>query len=42
MLSVVEEKTKGNLSDDESKLLAGALYELRSRYVQVANAGRGS
>ena len=41
MLTVLEEKTKNNLSDDESKLLSGALYELRSRYVEVAQASRG-
>ena len=42
MLGVLEEKTQGNLTEDESKLLAGALYELRDRYVQVANAARGA
>ncbi|MEM1109585.1 MAG: DUF1844 domain-containing protein [Planctomycetota bacterium] len=41
LLTVLEEKTKGNLTDDEAKMLSGALYELRSRYVQVANAQRG-
>ncbi|MEM9419286.1 MAG: DUF1844 domain-containing protein [Planctomycetota bacterium] len=41
MLSVLEEKTKGNLTEDEEKMLAGTLYELRTRYVQVANAQRG-
>jgi len=41
MLSVLEEKTKNNLSEDETKMLAGTLYELRNRYVQVANAQRG-
>ena len=41
MLTVLEEKTKNNLSEDETKLLTGALYELRSRYVEVANAARG-
>lgn len=41
MLNVLEEKTKGNLSDEESKMLVGTLYELRSRYVQIANAQRG-
>lgn len=41
MLGVLEEKTKGNLSDEETKMLAGTLYELRTRYVQVANAARG-
>jgi len=35
-LSVIEEKTKGNLSDDEKKLLDQALYETRMQYVQVA------
>ncbi|MEM1355374.1 MAG: DUF1844 domain-containing protein [Planctomycetota bacterium] len=39
-LGVVEEKTQGNLTDEEGKLLAGTLYELRSTYVQVANATR--
>ena len=38
MLSVLEEKTKGNLSDEEAKLLDQALYESRMHYVQVANA----
>ena len=42
MLGVLEEKTKGNLSDDESKMLSGALYELRSGYVEVARASRGA
>ena len=36
LLSVLEEKTKGNLSDDESKELKQLLGELRSRFVQVA------
>ena len=33
MLEMLEEKTKGNLSDAESKLLDTVLYELRMRYV---------
>ena len=36
MLEMLEEKTKGNLSDAESKLLDTVLYELRMRYVQLA------
>jgi len=40
MLTVIEEKTKGNLSEDEEKQLATTLYELRSRFVQAANAAR--
>ncbi|MEM7627244.1 MAG: DUF1844 domain-containing protein [Planctomycetota bacterium] len=41
MLTVLEDKTKNNLTEEETKLLSGALYELRSRYVEVANAARG-
>ena len=33
-LGVLEEKTAGNLSDDESKLLSGLLYQLRTFYLQ--------
>ena len=35
MLSVLQEKTKGNLSMEESRLLENTLTELRFRYVQV-------
>jgi len=38
MLAVVEEKTRGNLDDEEKKLLDQALYETRMQYVQVAQA----
>jgi hypothetical protein len=37
-LSVLEEKTRGNLDDDEQKTLDKALYETRMHYVQVAQA----
>lgn len=33
-LGVLEEKTAGNLSDDEAKLLSGLLYQLRTFYLQ--------
>jgi len=36
MLGVLETKTKGNLSDEESTLLTRALSELRLEYVDVA------
>ncbi len=36
-LAVLEEKTKGNLSDDEGQLLQAALSDLRIRYVSLAN-----
>ena len=35
-LAMLEEKTDGNLSDDEKKLLDQALYQVRMQYVQVA------
>jgi hypothetical protein len=37
MLGVLEEKTRGNLTEDEKKLLDTALYETRMRYVSVAS-----
>lgn len=36
LLGVLEEKTKGNLSDEEAKELGAILGELRSRFVQIA------
>lgn len=42
MLVLIEEKTKGNLSDQEKKLLDGALYEVRMQYVAVAQAATGA
>jgi threonine dehydratase len=36
-LAVLEEKTKGNLSAEESELLQSALSELRIRFVSLAN-----
>ncbi len=35
-LTVVEEKTKGNLTDDEQHMLNAALYEARMRFIAVA------
>jgi len=34
ILAMLEEKTKGNLADDESQLLKNILYDLRMRYVK--------
>ena len=42
MLSVLEEKTKGNLSKEESDTLTTTLYELRSQYVQSAQTARNA
>jgi hypothetical protein len=36
-LAVLEEKTKGNLTGEETELLQGAISELRIRYVSLAN-----
>ena len=36
MLGVLEEKTRGNLTEEEQRLLDGALYESRMRYVSIA------
>ncbi|MEM7682553.1 MAG: DUF1844 domain-containing protein [Planctomycetota bacterium] len=41
-LSVLEAKTQNNLEDAERDLLGAALYELRSRYVQLSQASRPS
>jgi len=37
LLGVLEEKTKGNLGEEEAKDLAAVLGELRARFVQLAN-----
>ena len=38
LLGVLEEKTAGNLSDEEAKEIGQLLGELRSRFVQIADA----
>ncbi|MCK4602348.1 MAG: DUF1844 domain-containing protein [Phycisphaerae bacterium] len=35
-LAVLEKKTKGNLTEEETKLLDRTLYETRMQYVQIA------
>jgi len=35
LLGILQDKTKGNLSGDEERLLDQALLDLRSRYVEV-------
>ncbi len=39
MLQVLEDKTKGNLTDDEKKLLDQVIYEIRMRYIQSSSGG---
>ncbi len=36
LLGVLEEKTRGNLSGEEERILQQVLYDLRSRYVEVS------
>jgi hypothetical protein len=35
IIAMLQEKTEGNLSEPEAKLLADLLYELRMRFVQA-------
>jgi len=34
LLEIIEAKTKGNLDDEETRLLSSLLYELRMKYVE--------
>ena len=36
LLGLLQEKTKGNLTGDEERLLDQALYDLRMRFLEVA------
>jgi hypothetical protein len=36
-LGVLEEKTRGNLSPEEQKILDGSLYESRVRFINIAS-----
>ena len=38
MIQMIKEKTAGNLTDEEKKLLDKATYETRMRYVQLAQS----
>ncbi len=42
MLQVLEEKTKGNLTEEEKKLLDQVLYETRMSFVQIAGGPGGA
>ncbi len=39
MLGIIEEKTKGNLTEDEAKLLESTLHQLRMIFVQLSERG---
>ena len=36
MLEVIAEKSKGNLTEDEEKLISGALHQLRMSFVKIS------
>ena len=36
LLGLLQEKTKGNLTGEEERLLEHALYDLRMRYIEVS------
>ena len=36
MLEVIAEKSKGNLTEEEEKLLSGALHQLRMSFVKIS------
>lgn len=38
IIAMLAQKTRGNLTKDEAELLEGILYDLRMKYVQVAQA----
>lgn len=38
MLAVLQEKTKGNLNERESRMLQNALFELRMMFLEISNA----
>ena len=40
LIALMQQKTKGNLSDNEARLLDDLLYELRMRYVQAQQGER--
>jgi len=40
ILSLLEEKTRGNLTAEERQVLEQVLYELRLRFVQASNGPR--
>ena len=39
ILSLLEQKTRGNLSSEEREILSQVLYELRMRFVEASGGG---
>lgn len=42
MIQMLEDKTKGNLTPEEQKLLDQVLYEMRMRFIQMSSAAGGA
>ncbi len=42
ILELIQEKTEGNLTEEEKKLLDDVIYSLRMRYVQATTAPQSS
>lgn len=42
VLGLLQDKTKGNLDDEEDKLLETLLYETRMRYLEKVKAAEGA
>jgi hypothetical protein len=40
ILSLLEQKTRGNLTAEEREVITQVLYELRLRFVEVSGAGK--
>lgn len=40
LIAMLKERTKGNLSDDETKLVDTLLYDLRMRFVNAQKAAK--
>lgn len=41
LLGILEEKTRGNLTGEEERLLSQILFDLRTRYIAVRDRMRG-
>ena len=41
IIAMLQEKTQGNLSDEEAKFIDDLLYDLRMRFVQAQQQGGG-
>lgn len=39
LLAMLQEKTRGNLTEDEAKFLDGMLFDLRMLFIQVSQRG---